>query len=312
MRSILQLSLAVLTISAGFVSAETATISTTTTGTVAHHYSLAIAKAADEKAGLDLRPKPYKSTGQGAVFVNKGEVDFGLHNAIILREAYLGLEFYKDRPLSNLRAVARLAPLQVTLSVPGSSDIQRIEDMAGKRFPAGFDATAFAERLYEALLGTGGLSYDDVEKVQVSDWKGLGKAFIKGDVDVGGLVVGSATSARYAELVEGYRGISLNDGPGVEKALKDIFPASRLATVEPAEGLAGILEPTVVLEFDYWIFAHKDTPDKLVTDVLTGLSEGKETLVSVSKDFRHFDPAAMNDDIGVPLHPAAEAFYASN
>ena len=200
----------------------------------------------------------------------------------------------------------------MTLSVPGNSDIQTIEDMRGKRFPAGFDATAFAERLYDAFLGTGGLSYDDVQQIQVSDWAGLGKAFVRGDLDVGGMVVGSATSTRYEQLVEGYRGISLSTGPGVEERLQALFPSSRLAVVEPAEGLAGILKPTVVLEYDYWLFAHKDTPDSKVTDVLKSLFNGKEIMTGISKDFRKFDPASMYEDIGVPFHPAAEAFYATH
>ncbi|MEO0911975.1 MAG: TAXI family TRAP transporter solute-binding subunit [Pseudomonadota bacterium] len=290
--------------------AETATLATTAEGTPLYYISLALTKTADEMTGLDLRPKPFKSAGQGAVFVDKGEVDFGLHNAIILREAYLGEEFYEGRPLENLRAVARLIPFQVTFSVPGNSEIQRIEDMAGKRFPSGFDSTAFGERLYDALLGTGGLSYADVEQVQVSDWAALGKEFIRGNLDVGGLVVGSGSAARYEQLVEGYRGISLSTGPGVEERLQELFPSSRLAVVEPAEGLAGVLEPLTVLEYDYWLFAHKDTPDAAVENMLQSLLDGTDALIAISKDFRDFDPAVMGEDVGVPFHPAAAAFYA--
>jgi hypothetical protein len=80
--------------------------------------------------------------------------------------------------------------------------------------------------------------------------------------------------------------------------------------VEPAEGLAGVLEPLTVLEYDYWVFAHKDVPDETVTAFLTAMSQGKDILVSASKDFRDFDPELMHQDIGVPFHPAAEAFYA--
>ncbi|QHQ36059.1 TAXI family TRAP transporter solute-binding subunit [Algicella marina] len=292
--------------------AETATIATTAEGTPLFYISLALTKTADEIAGMDLRPKPFKSSGQGAVFVDKGEVDFGLHNAIILREAYLGLEFYEGRPLENLRAVARLIPFQVTLSVAGDTDIDEIADMKGKRFPAGFDSTAFGERLYDALLGTAGLSYADVEQVQVSDWAALGKEFIRGNLDVGGMVVGSGSAARYEQLMDNYRGISLPDGPGVEERLKELFPSSRLAVVEPAEGLAGVKEPLTVLEYDYWVFAHKDTSDAAVTELLTSLYDGKDQLIGISPDFRDFDPAVMGEDVGVPFHPAAEAFYASH
>lgn len=30
------------------------------------------------------------------------------------------------------------------------------------------------------------------------------------------------------------------------------------------------------------------------------------------RDFRNFDPSLMHDDIGMPFHPAAEAFYVSH
>jgi len=290
---------------------DSASIAVTPPGTPINFFGLAIAKAADEVAGADLRLVPYKSTAQGTVVVNRGEVDFGLFNAIVLREAFEGREFYEGRAQTNLRTVARLMPIQITFSVPGGSDINSIADMKGKRFPAGFDATAFAERLYETMLMTEGLSYDDVEKVQVSGWAELGKAFIRGDLDVGGLVVGSATTTRYEQLVDGYRGISMRDDPETLAILQAEFPASRLTTVEPAEGLAGILEPTVVMEYDYWIYTHADASDEAVTKILTSLYEGQEVLAATSPDFRSFDPAMMNDDIGIPMHPAAEAFYAA-
>jgi TRAP transporter TAXI family solute receptor len=301
-----------LALSVGVARAETATIATLGEGYPIYYLAVAIAKAADTVTSLDVRPKSYRSVEQGAVFVDKGEVDFGLMNAITLPEAYRGVEFFKDRPLQDLRAVARLVPLQVTLCVPGNSDIQTIEDMRGKRFPAGFDATKFGERLYETMLGTGGLTYDDVQKVQISDWGALVKGFRRGEFDVGGAVVGSATSIRDAQLIEGFRCIPLSTGPGVEERVKATFPAARMVVVEPAEGLAGIVKPTVLLEFDYWLYAHKDASESKVTAVLQSLFDGKDALISVSKDFRNFDPALMNTDIGVPLHPAAEAFYAAH
>jgi len=311
LRSVIGRVLVALAFSVGIARADSATIATTSVGTGVHFYGLAIAKAADEIASLDLRPKPYKSGDQGAVFVNKGEVDFGLQNAILLHDSYLGLEFYKGRPLENLRAVARLIPFQITLGVRGDSKFRTIEDLRGSRIPAGFDATAWGERRIEAMLGTGGLSYDNVEKVQVSDWKARGQAFVRGDIDVNGLIVGSPTATRYAQLVKGFRALSLSTGPGVEERLNKALPGARLAVVEPAEGLSGIYERTVVLEYDFWLFAHKDTPDSKVTAILQSLSKGKDTLVSVSKEFGAFDPAAMRADIGVPFHPAAEAFYAA-
>lgn len=292
--------------------AQSISVATSGNGTAIYFYGLAVAKAAKAVEGLDVRPIPYKSAGQGAVFVNKGEVDFGLFNAIVLKEAYDGREFYKDRPLENLRLVARLIPFQLTFGAGGASGITTVQDLKGKRFPTGFDATAFGDRLYAAMLATGGLTLDDVEPVRVSDWAGLGKAFVRGDIDVNGLVVGSATAERYAQQVDGYRAVSLGRAEGAEEELQKIFPSSRLVVLDPQEGLTGIVEPVVVMEYDYWIFAHKDTSDASVTGILKSLLNGRETLTSVSADFREFDATAMYQDIGIPFHPAAIEFFSEN
>ena len=76
--------------------AGTPTIATLREGNPIYYMALAMAKAAQEVTPLDLRPKPFRSTDQGAVFVNRGEMDFGLTNAITLREAYNGKEFFTN------------------------------------------------------------------------------------------------------------------------------------------------------------------------------------------------------------------------
>lgn len=291
---------------------QTATIATSGNGTAIYFYGLAVAKAAREINDLDIRPKPYNSAGQGAVFVNKGEVDFGLFNAIVLKEAYDGREFFEGRALKDLRLVARLVPFQLTFGASGASGITSVQDLKGKRFPTGFDATAFGDRLYAAMLATGGLTLEDVTPVRVSDWASLGKAFVGGDIDVNGLVVGSATAERYAQQVEGYRAISLGDTEGAEAELQKTFPSSRLVALDPSDGLTGVVEPVVVMEYDYWVFAHRKTSGDAVKGLLDSLLNGGEVLTSVSADFRKFDPAAMDQDIGMPFHPAAEEFFADH
>ncbi len=296
----------------GTASSQGVTLATSGNGTAIYFLGLAVAKAAREVEGMDVRPIPYKSAGQGAVFVDKGQADFGLFNAIVLKEAYDGREFYEDRALKNLRLVARLIPFQLTFGTRGQSGIASVQDLKGKRFPTGFDATAFGDRLYAAMLATGGLTLEDVEPVRVSDWGALGKAFVRGDIDVNGLVVGSATAERYAQQVDGYRAVSLGNADGAEDRLQQTFPHSRLVVLEPEDGLAGIVEPVVVMEYDYWIYAHSDTEAAAVTGILESLLNGGEVLTGVSADFRAFDPSAMHADIGVPFHPAAIEFFSEH
>lgn len=295
----------------GQVAAQSVAIATTQDGTPIYFYGLAIARAASESPGMDLRPRPFDSAGQGAVFVDRGLAEFGLMGAVVLREAYAGEEFFEDRALDNLRAVARLVPFRLTFGTRADSGIETAADLRGKRFPVGFDSTAFGDRLYQAMLATGGLSLEDVVAVNTPDWRALGQTFVRGDLDVNGLVVGSPTTERYAEQVPGFRAVSLGSGEAAEAAIADRLPNARLVLLPADPDLAGIDRDVTVLEYDYWVYAHVDTPDESVTALLQALDGGAATMAEVAPDLSLFDPDRMEEDIGVPLHPAAEAFYAA-
>ena len=69
------------------------------------------------------------------------------------------------------------------------------------------------------------------------------------------------------------------------------------------------VRPVTVLEYDYWLFTHKDTPDDVVQRVLDGMVKGATVMGEVSADLKQFDVTKMRQEIGVPFHPAAVAFY---
>ena len=298
-------------VSGGQVAAQSAAIATTQDGTPIYFYGLAIAKAGGEVSGIDLRPRPFNSAGQGAVFVDRGEVDFGLMGAVVLREAYAGEEFYEGRALENLRAVARLTPFRLTFGTRPDSGIETAADLGGKRFPVGFDSTAFGDRLYQAMLATGGLTLEDVSEVNTPDWRALGQGFVRNDLDVNGLVVGSPTTQRYADQIPGYRAVSLGSGDEADAVIAERLPNARLVLLPADPTSPGIDRDVTVLEYDYWVYAHANTPGETVTALLQALENGAETMAEVAPDLTGFDPELMEGDIGVPLHPAAEAFYAA-
>jgi hypothetical protein len=91
--------------------------------------------------------------------------------------------------------------------------------------------------------------------------------------------------------------------------VKTFLPVGRVGTMDPEPGVSGITEPTTILEYDYFVYASKDTPDDAVRGVIKGLIEGREEMMAMVASFRWFDPAVIATDIGLPYHPAAEAYY---
>jgi uncharacterized protein len=285
------------------------TIASAAQGSVTYNMALAIAGAASANS-IDLRPQPYKSTTQGTGFVNSGEIDFGLENAVAIRQAMVGEGPFAGAPLSNLRLVARLIPLRMAIAVRKDSGIASIADLAGKRMPAGFKAAPTGELLISTMLSTGGLSYDDVQKVQTSDFTAMTEAFVAGDLDAMIHVVGSPRDEQVARDVGGIDVISLGSDAAAVSAAAQRMPVGSLATVDPAASFPSIVAPITILQYDYYLYTSAEEDDANVVALIEALKRGKEIMVSSVAGMIWFDPAAMHTDIGLPYHPAAETYYA--
>jgi TRAP transporter TAXI family solute receptor len=289
--------------------AEPVTIASAAQGSSTYNIALAVARAASEIGGLDLRPQPYKSTSQGAAFVDSGEVDFGLENAFAVREAILGLGRFEGQKMGNLRLVARLQPLRMALAVRKDSGIRSFDDLRGKRLPAGFRAAVTGELLISAMLGNGGLTYDDVEKVPVNDFTAMADAFAAGQLDAYIFVIGTPRDEQVSRTVGGLLPLPFVDGAEAAASLKESLPVASFGRLQPDPSLLDIDAETVVLEYDYFVYTHAGEAEETVRKMVESLHGGKDLMVQSVASMAWFEPARMNADLGLPYHPAAEAFF---
>lgn len=291
--------------------AEPSGIASALPGSSTYNLALAISNVASSK-GLDLRPQPYKSTSQASGIVNAGELDFGLENAIAIRQAYLGEERFKDNALSDLRLVARLLPLRMVLAVRKDSGIKTISDLKGKRLPAGFLAAVTGELLIGTMLGTGGLKYGDVQKVPVNDFTAMTEAFVAGDIDAFIHVIGTPRDEQVSRDVNGIMPLQLGSDAAAEDWVRQSMPVGSLYRLEPTAAISTITEPTQILQYDYYVYTHINEPAENIVKLIEAMRNNKPAMVESVAGFAWFEPDSMFDEIGVPYHPAAEAFYRNN
>jgi TRAP transporter TAXI family solute receptor len=277
-------------------------------GSSTYNMALAISNVASAN-GLDLRPQPYKSTSQASGIVNAGELAFGLENAIAIRQAYVGEGKFKDQPLTELRLVARLLPLRMTLAVRKDSGIKTIADLKGKRLPAGFPAAVTGEMLIDTMLGTGGISYNDVQKVQVNDFTAMAEAFVAGDLDAFIHVIGTPRDEQVSRDVNGIVALQLGSDTAAQDWVKQNMPVGSLYLLNPVANITTITEPTEILQYDYYVYTNANEPADEVVKLIESLRGGKDAMVESVAGFSWFDPDQMYGDVGVPFHPAAEAYY---
>lgn len=314
-KSLLQISAALTTAavvatSGSALRAEPVTIATAAQGSSTYNIALAVARAASDIGGLDLRPQPYKSTSQGSAFVNDGEVDFGLENAVAIRQAMKGEGRFEGAQMSNLRLVARLQPLRMALAVRKDSGIETLDDLRGKRLPAGFRAAVTGETLISAMLATGGLTYADVENIPVNDFTSMSEAFSAGQIDAYIFVIGTPRDEQVSRTVGGLFPLPFPDDEAAQARMKEILPVGSLGRLQPAPNLVDIEKETVVLQYDYFIYTHAGEDDAVVRAMLESLYSGKDLMTESVASMAWFEPSNMNADLGLPFHPAAEAFFA--
>lgn len=287
------------------------TLSSAAKGSSSYSMALAVVGAAG-KAGIDLRPQPFKSTSQGLGFVNTGEIDFGLDNAIALRQAYLWQGKFADAAMTDLRLVARLQPMRMALAVRAGSGITSIADLKGKRLPSGFQTAVTGETLVSTLLAAGGLSYDDVLRVPVSDFTAMAEAFVDGKIDAFIHVIGSPRDDQVMRDAGSLIPLSVPTSEGAKAAIAALFPEGTIVTVTPSPELTTITAPLEALQYDFFIYTQAGAPDEEVTAMIDALRAGKDDMAAAVASLKWFDPDNLRVDIGVPYHPAAEAFFKAN
>jgi hypothetical protein len=147
-----------------------------------------------------------------------------------------------------------------------------------------------------------------VQKVEVADLTEQSEQFMAGNLAVYTEVLGSARDEQLNQDLGGVRALPLGPLASIDK-IREFVPTAQLVTQEPEEGLIGISQPTLVISYDYYIYANASVPDDVVTKLIEAISAGKPEMEEIVTTFRWFDPAKMATDIGVPYHPAAEAYY---
>ncbi|QIG48479.1 TAXI family TRAP transporter solute-binding subunit [Nordella sp. HKS 07] len=291
------------------VAAEPLGIGSTPAGTPSYAMALAIAKAVKEEAGLDVLPKPFKSTGQALPLVERGELKLGLSNGAELAAAWNGTGVFKDRAGKNIRLVARLFPFRLALAVRQDDPAQSLADLKTRTLPSGFTTTTTGEQLVAAMISTAGLALPDVKTVKVADFQSMRDAFLDRRTDVTVFIVGSGVDEELARKVGGVRLLELPAGAEADARIKAVLPVARTETVDPKDAGPVIDRPTRVMSYDFYLYAHEAAPAEAIKPLISALLNRKDTLVAAYPSYAWLGRQTIIGDIGLPYHAAAEEAY---
>ena len=291
-------------------SAQSVAIGTSNPGSIYHSSGSAIAKVANEKAGLRATIQPYASPNVFIPAVNAGELEFGLANVFETSLALEGKDHFDGRPHRELRAVAIMWPLRTGFFVKKDSPIKTIADLKGKTLPDGYTSQKISLPILDAIYATGGLTRADMRPAQVPNVVGGANEFIAGKADGFFFALGSAKVSEADAAVGGIRALPMADDAPTLAAIKRHLPLAYIRAERPGPNNPGVLEPINVIAYDALIFASAKTKDDIVYKVVKAMHENKADMAATFGVFNLFDPGAMAKTIDpIAYHPGAIKFY---
>lgn len=292
--------------------AQVVSVATNPQGTLYYAVGTSIASVLQTKANMPTRVQPMSGSSAYAPLLNRGEIEFGLMNALDVINAYKGIQNFNGRLNPDLRLVGVMFPLTIGMAVANNSPAKEMKDLKGFQVPSQFTAQSTIVSVQDAALATGGLSIADMKPYPVANYNQGMNALRDGKVDAAlfGLGAAAAQEAHVALASKGgLRFIPLTDTPEAMAAMRKVFSSAYSRVVQPSPALPGIVGPTRLMVYSAFLVASKHTPDDVVYRATKALYENKEALAAGAGPMRGFDPATMAEKNEVPFHPGAEKFY---
>lgn len=259
--------------------------------------------------GYQTSAEATNATGQNIQNILNGDCEIAIAMQDVCMQAYTGTDAYADKePATNLRAMMRLWPNYVQLVTTANTGIKSVEDLRGKRVGVGA-ANSGVEVNARMIMAAYGITYDDI----TPDYLAYGEAIdnMKNGQCDAVFVTSGLPNATVMELGVQYDMVVVPiDGAGREKLVNDypfyaksVIPANTYNNTEDVEGV-----------FVYNIMlVRDDLSDAMVYDMLEGIFANISTIkASHNAADKNIDITFGVDDIQLPLHPGAEAFWKDN
>lgn len=262
-----------------------------------------------EAYGYKTSAEATNASGQNITNILNGDLEIAIAMQDSVMQAYTATGAYEGQtPATGLRAMMRLWPNYVQLVTVESTGIKSVEDLRGKRVGVGA-ANSGVEVNARMILDAYGITYNDITPDYLAYGEAI-EAMKNGQCDAV-FVTSGLPNATVMELGTSYNMVVVPiDGAGRDKLTTEnpyyaaaVIPANTYNNKEDVEGV-----------FVYNIMlVREDLSNEMVYDMLEGVFANIATIkASHNAADKNIDITFGVDDIQLPLHPGAEAFWKDN
>ena len=218
--------------------------------------------------------------------------------------AYTGVDEYKGKPFTSLRAIVFINASDQYFVVPANSPIKSFADVAGKRIGIGGPGSTVANSAF-LFFEYAGVKKTDF-KPYYYNYKEVVDGIEDGSLD-GGFVGGGYPIAAYEELAFQHNVRIVPVDPKILKKVIADHP-SYYGTVVKAKSYKGLEQDTTIYGFATALWTHTGVPADLVYRLLKNLFEHKADYYAIHTSARDLTVQDATKGIPVPLHPGAEKY----
>jgi uncharacterized protein len=285
---------------------------------VPYGYNVAVCYTCDRADGVRIVSKRLyppeisdRQFAEGTLTRPQAPIDFGIISAEDVTWAYEGTgPFKKDGPIKNLRVIAQIDnPEYLMVAAVKSSGITDLKQISEQKRPV------------RMMVGVGGdlldhvLEYYGMSEADIVAWGGKilqGNALLKNpdfDIIIGmGVLANNPEGNMWYEMTQKK---NLRFFPIPEDLRQKLVKEDGAESVDlPFRYMRGVGDapiPTVGIHGTD-VYGRDDLPDPFVHDVAMALDEQRGLLKWTNQPFSYNEKIVW-DGRGVPLHPAAAAYY---
>ena len=257
--------------------------------------------------GLDVSVTATGGSVENTRRVNSGDAEMGLSFASDVHEAYHGLEQFKDKPLTNIRAIGLVVFGVAHLITFADSGIRTVNDLVGKRVAVGSPGSgtfANAERVFRSL----GV-WDKINRIPLLGAQ-AGEAMADGKADAffwtgpePDRVTMEAATKKPVRAIDIYTPVAKTD------FFKQYPYFARY--VFPANAYKGITEDTSTVGVPVIWYANKDVATALIQKIAAAAygKEGNAHMMNVHAGSKDMVPQKALQGVTFPLHKGAEEHW---
>lgn len=237
--------------------------------------------------------------------ISLGRADFGFGNSISTVDGLAGREPFEG-PQENVCNVATLYPQYFQIVANADAGIETMADVKGKSMaiqPRGNTAEFVTAQMLEVY----GLGYSDLSRVSHVSYTDAVSLLRDNNAQV--FTLGTTVPASSIMDLASSRDIKLIPVTDDKfEAMRELNPGYTKLTI-PAGSYPGQNEDVAAVGYATHIIARCDLDADIVYNLLEGMVENKDDLISIVRVMTDTTPEVMATDTGVPMHEGAERFY---